>query len=188
MPIGDLGSKVSGSSFDKLNARDNVPEFESGFESGVDFNDIFDSLEDDFGSSGDFDSDFGRSSGFDGLDSLGDSGSSGGGFSNGFNDFNGGFSNSLDTYNDYRGFNGQPGMSGIGAGYVVNNPQAQVKPVEVKPDLLDTLIEFLIEGVKIILPVSKDFISSIKSRNYDDIADYRFELLDRRNNVIVVVV
>ncbi len=192
----NLNNAVSDKMRDKLNAKDNKPTSEPGFENGTDFSSLFDdldSLDSGFGGggnggsgggaggfggggSGGFDDYFGGGAGGSG----GFGGGAGGGFggaSEGFGGGAGGFGGGAGGFGgDAGGFGGGAGGFGGGMGNPfggfngvggMNQPQQQ--PAEPKKkDVFDVASDFTSDALKASGGMFKSLITSIKTRNSDD--------------------
>ena len=162
----NLSNKVSREDREKVHRKNNPPEYEEGFEpdSGDNFDDLFDSLDDlDF----DFDDDlFGGASSTSGL-------------SNGYSESNNIFGTpSNDIFgtpsNDIFGtpsndIFGKPSNGGFGTSFGTPiSGFGQPKQQETKPDAIDVGIKSVGELFKALGVVFKEIVGSFKYRNIDD--------------------
>lgn len=148
MPIGNIADKVSKSALDKMDSRDNKPSVEPGFEDGMDFSSLFDSIEEDFGA---------PDSGQDGFSSS---------FDVGTGVDNNSFSGASNTF----------GNLDLGGQFNIGNMNQQQQPVIKKKSVVDLAMDASGEAAKSGANIVKDMIKSIALRNYDDFAGYSASL------------
>ena len=166
----NLNNAATADAMDKLNAKDNKPDTEAGFEGGTDFSSLFDDLDGIDGGGGD--NPFGG---------FGDAGSGGGdGFGSaggGFGDANGGFGN--DGFGNGGGF-GNDGFGGGGFGtgggfggngfgdFNLGGGQMAQQQQPPKKDTFDAIMETSGESLKAAGRLFKTFITSVQTKNYND--------------------
>lgn len=193
----DLNNAVSDKMKDRVNAKDNKPTSEPGFEDGVDFSSLFDSLDSvdsgggsggfGDGGSGGFDDFFGGGgdSGFGGGDAGfggGGNGGFGGGGTGGFGDsgFGGGGGFGANTFGGGTGFGG----FNIGGQMGMGQQQAPAEPK--KKDAFDSALDFTSDALKASGNIAKSLLNSIKTRNYDDYVSVMIDWLILGGSSIVI--
>ena len=152
MGLADLSGKLDSSDVDKVKLKRNPPEFESGYDGGIDMTSDLDS-DDSFDS---FFSDFEGSSNNNGFGTgTGTSTGIGGTLLNGAGN---GFDNSM-------GMGVNPVLSQFG-----NDGMFNSEPQEIPKDRFDIALDASIDGAKATGVVLKETFMSFKNRTSDDVA------------------
>ena len=167
----NLNNAVSDKMKEKLNAKDNKPTAEPGFEDGTDFSSLFDdldSLDNSFGGAGGAGGDSGGLGGFNNSDDPFGMNGGGSGGANGFGGFGGtdSFGNNNGGFGGFGNSSPFGGFNGVG-GFGQQQQQQQNNEPK-KKDALDTAIDFTSDALKASGGIFKSLITSVKTRNCDD--------------------